>query len=99
VVSVVEVPGHYHPEWQLTMREGMLRTYAGNTLAGLPPRRQGLPATYTRNGAIYACRRSILVNSSNLYGERCLPYLMPANLSINLDSELDWRLAEAMLTR
>jgi N-acylneuraminate cytidylyltransferase len=99
VVSVAEAPGHYHPEWQLIEAQGELRTYGGQPLTALPPQRQGLRPTFTRNGAIYACRRAVLVNSNSLYGEHCIPYLMPAEVSINLDSELDWRVAEALLAR
>jgi CMP-N-acetylneuraminic acid synthetase len=99
VVSVAVVPGHYHPEWQLAVNDGELRTLAGQPLRTLPPRRQILAPTYTRNGAIYACRRATLVEANGLYGDRCRPYVMPAEVSINLDSELDWRLAEMLLSQ
>ncbi len=97
VVSVAHVPGHLHPAWQLIIRDGELRRHDGEPLAALATRRQALSATYYRNGAIYACRREALLSSGTLYGERCVPYLMPSEISINLDSEAEWRLAEAWL--
>lgn len=97
VVSVAAVPGHYHPEWQLVVADSELLKHDGGPLAALPTRRQALSPTYWRNGAIYACRREALLRSGTLYGTRCLPYVMAAEVSINLDSEAEWRLAEALL--
>jgi CMP-N-acetylneuraminic acid synthetase len=97
VVSVARVPGHFHPAWQLIVRDGELRRHDGEPLAALRTRRQELSATYWRNGAIYACRREALLASGTLYGERCVPYEMPLEISINLDSEAEWQLAEAAL--
>jgi len=58
------------------------------------PPRQILPPVYTVNGAIYAVKRSILMERSSLQGDRCVGYVMPASRSINIDSEDDFFLAE-----
>ena len=99
VVSVATVPAHYHPLWQLVLRDNTLYTFAGEPPAQLIPRRQDLPATYTRNGAIYAVRSSVLSATRSLYGNHCLGYVMPPDVSINIDTLEDWQLAEATLGR
>jgi len=97
VVSVCAVPGHFHPDWQLSITDGELRRLDGGPLAGLPTRRQALGATYWRNGAIYAMRCAALRATHSLFGSRCLPYVMPSEFSLNLDSEAEWQAAEAWL--
>lgn len=97
VVSVAPVPGHFHPEWQFTVCNGELLRYDETPLSALPARRQRLPVTYTRNGAVYACRCPALQATGSLFGRRALAYVMPPEAAVSLDSELDWRLVEALL--
>ncbi len=60
-------------------------------------RRQDLPPVYMRNGAIYAVRRGVLMERSTLYGGDSRPYIMPQEASVNIDSPLDFAVAEALL--
>ena len=62
-------------------------------------RRQGLdqhPVPYRRNGAVYVVRRDVLLDQRSLYGRRCLPYVMPPERSINIDTELELVCASAV---
>lgn len=98
VVSVVQVPGHYHPEWQFVVGPGAeLVRYDGRSIRELPTRRQALPATFSRNGAIYACRSRLITEAGTLYGDACRAYIMPPDVSVNVDSEDDLREAERRL--
>ena len=66
----------------------------------LPQRlRQALPAVYHRNGAVYACRRSLIEERGTLLGGVVRPYMMPRERSINVDDEVDLGLAELLLRR
>lgn len=97
-VSVTELPLHDHPAWQLVVGDdGALRLYDGGPLSGIVTRRQDLAPTYTRNGAVYAFRRSTFEATGGFYGERCLACVMPAERSVNLDTLDDWAAAERLL--
>jgi CMP-N-acetylneuraminic acid synthetase len=95
LVSVRALEAHYNPHWQFEIKEGRLHVFTGEPLNQLVPRRQSLSTTYTRNGAIYAFRRRCLEQTGSIYGDHCLAYEMPTELSINIDTMDDWRAAEA----
>lgn len=61
-------------------------------------RRQDLaPAAFIRSGSIYALRRDHLIIDQRRYGSKnSLAYVLPPERVINIDSELDWIIAEAM---
>ena len=61
-------------------------------------RRQELPPTFYLNGAIYCVRREVLLDYESLWGKKTLAYVMPAERSVNIDTLLDVRLAECLLT-
>lgn len=57
--------------------------------------RQLLPRYYIRNGSVYAVKRTAL---SRLFGHLLSkPWIMPKNRSVNIDDEVDWKLAEVLL--
>jgi N-acylneuraminate cytidylyltransferase len=95
VVSVCDV-GAYHP--------ARMRQIIDDRLVDLPIRepkemlrRQDLPPVYIRNGAIYAVRRDVVMVENSLIGKVSRPYLMPEERSVNIDSRLDFLLAEILL--
>ncbi len=59
--------------------------------------RQELPPVYIRNGAIYLIKRDILIDKSQLIGEKCFGMEMSDEESVNIDSLLDLKLAELLL--
>jgi CMP-N-acetylneuraminic acid synthetase len=97
MVSVCRVDAHFHPEWQFTIQAGELRTFTGAPAGRIPPRRQLLRPTYVRNGAIYAFRTPSFLAGRSIYGHRCLPFEMPRERSVNIDTPADWTSAEAYL--
>jgi len=64
-------------------------------------RRQDLkPDAYIRNGSIYAMRRDVLMIQGKRYGtENSRPYIMSAERSVNVDTPIDFMLAELLLKR
>lgn len=100
VVSIAAVPAHYHPSWQFVLNEaGELCRYEGGTLSDLATRRQDLPRTYTRNGAVYAFQTGAFLQQGTFYAPPCLAYVMPQEASINIDTERDLWLMEQTLGR
>lgn len=95
VTSVMQV-GDEHP--------ARMYRIEGNRLAPLHPdleriRRQDLPAVYRRNGAVYAMRRAAMLAQQTLIGASAAPYVMPAEVSINIDTEIDLVLADLLMSR
>ena len=68
--------------------------------AGLNDRVTDLPPAWVMNGAIYACRTSVLFDAApSLYGDRVAAYAMPAERSVSIDDFEDWAEAERTLAR
>lgn len=97
VISVTEVPGHYNPFWQFLIRDGSLRPFMDPLKA--PSRRQDLPPTYTRNGAIYAAWADSWLKGTLSNSHGCVPYFMEPEESVNIDSPEDLAMAELILAR
>ena len=91
VVSVVEVPRHYVPDFVLRLEEGKLKPFLDTPLA---TRRQDARPAYSRDGTIYAFWRDVLVHKHTIYGDDCRPLLIPEEQSCNLDTMSDWQEAE-----
>lgn len=62
-------------------------------------RRQDLPPCYLRNGGIYATRRDVLMKQNSIFGSDVRACVMPDERSVDINSEVDFLLAEALLSR
>ncbi len=89
----------HHPAWMYTLGP------AGE-LAPLDPvaeatilTRQQLPEVVRPNGAVEVIRADALPESGPLFAPPALGYVMPAERSVDIDSELDLALAELLLGR
>lgn len=60
--------------------------------------RQELPDYYRINGALYIARTDALDHISNMYDKGCYAYIMPQERSIDIDTELDFKMAEFLMT-
>jgi len=65
----------------------------------LESRRQDLtPDAYIRSGSIYALRRDHLMVQGQRYGSvESRPYILPPERAVNIDSEIDFLIAEQLL--
>lgn len=94
VVSVCEAGDH--PFLCKRIREdGMLADFVGANTDYL--RRQDLPPAYSLNGAIYLNRCASFLNKRTFIPEDTVPYLMPPDRSLDIDTPWDWHLAELVL--
>jgi CMP-N,N'-diacetyllegionaminic acid synthase len=60
-------------------------------------RRQDAPACYDMNASIYAWRRDALFERSSLFGPGARLHVMPEERSIDIDSELDFRIVDLLM--
>jgi N-acylneuraminate cytidylyltransferase/CMP-N,N'-diacetyllegionaminic acid synthase len=59
--------------------------------------RQECTPLLTPNGALYVCSTAVLQACKSLYGERSVPLLMDAIMSLDIDTLTDWAMAEAFV--
>lgn len=62
-------------------------------------RRQDAPACFDMNASIYAWRRDALFARASLFGPTTRLYVMPEERSIDIDSELDFRFVEFLMSQ
>lgn len=60
-------------------------------------RRQDCEPYYQLNGAIYIQKTQLLTAKKNLYGEKSYAFIMSAEHSVDIDSELDFLFAQAVM--
>jgi CMP-N,N'-diacetyllegionaminic acid synthase len=85
-----------HPDKIQKIENGLVKSYLGKDpmLA-----RQLLPAVYALNGAFYITHRDTLITSRTFMPLRTLPFIMPEERSVNLDTMSDIYTLEAMIAR
>jgi CMP-N,N'-diacetyllegionaminic acid synthase len=97
VIGVTALEDHHPARAKWMDDEGLIHDFIPEPQSG---RRQDLtPKAYVRNGTIYALKRdAVMGEHGKLFGhEFSLGYEMPAERSVNIDTELDWKLAELLM--
>ncbi|OLN33515.1 cytidylyltransferase domain-containing protein [Desulfosporosinus metallidurans] len=94
VVSVSEAD--HSPLWYNVLPEskslnGFLRQEALNK------NRQELPTYYRINGAVYVVKTECFLRSQNIYDYNSFAYIMPRENSVDIDTMLDFSIAEYLL--
>jgi CMP-N-acetylneuraminic acid synthetase len=95
VISMCEVGAMHPARMKKIINDRIVDIF--KEVEGTP--RQELPPVYIRNGAIYAVRRDTLMKQNTLRGKDSRPYIMPLDRSVNIDDELDFMLAEALMRK
>ena len=97
VVSVTEAPCNpYYDCFETDPVTGALHVSKGD---GLLTRRQDAPPAWVYNGAVYVIRpESIRRLPLGAFPVR-IPFIMPRERSIDLDTMLDWQIAESLLSK
>ncbi len=97
VISVVKLDG-IHPIRIKVISDDDILTDYNEKEGDIPKRRQELLPVYIRNGGIYASKVETIENGG-FFGMTPRPYIMPPERSININNEIDYVLAEALLKR
>ncbi len=93
--SLVSVtPASQHPSWMYHLDEdGRLKHFLGDEPIA---RRQELPKVFALNGAIYVVSVPWLKEHRRLMDENTIGFTMPRRRSIDIDTALDFRIAEVL---
>lgn len=65
----------------------------------LKRRRQGLPVSYMPNGAVFVIGKNSLGRDDGLFTDKTIPYVMPGDRSVDIDTEADFEFAEFLMKR
>ncbi len=96
LISVIEVPHQYNPHWVFEANQDnclVLATGDENIIT----RRQELPKAYVRDGAIYLTDTKVLKEKRSFYGDTLGYVTADAKMHVNIDTEVDWQRAEALM--
>ena len=96
VIAVCET--QHSPLWSNTLDESnCMKGFISDDILNCP--RQKLQQYYRINGALYIRKISTLYNEGNMYDCNCYAYIMPRERSVDIDTMLDFRIAQAMMER
>lgn len=94
VVSVCE-PDH-SPLWCNTLPEDLSFVgFINEKLKSTP--RQDLPVYYMLNGSVYIVKTEVLWNNEEPYIKNSYAYIMPKERSVDIDTIIDFKLAEFLI--
>lgn len=93
-VGVCETP---HPPWWMFGMNEEKKLSPIMAAKDIPSRRQDAPKTYQLNGAVYVAETRFIKSNKGFIGPESLGFAMPAERSLDIDSELDLALAESLL--
>ena len=99
IISVVNVNNNHPMKMKRFLGSdsisGTLVDYEKPPVENCP--RQKLPPVYIVNGAIYATKRDVLMEKNSFQGQNCIGYIMNENESVNIDTEIEFLIAEALM--
>lgn len=93
VISMCKVD--HSPYWCFKYEGDKFKPLFGDEC--LKMRRQELPDVYRPNGAIYITTIKNLYKNNGFYCDKIVPYIMPPERSIDIDEEIDFKLAELLI--
>ena len=93
VISVCEA--EHSPLWCNTLPQDKCMNDFLPKYANAP--RQGLDMYYRLNGAIYMVNVNVVLQKGEIYGEKSYAYIMEQKHSIDIDEELDFKIAELLV--
>lgn len=88
----------HHPYWMYITENTRLKPFvAGIDAMRDYPNRQSLPPAYRLNGAVDISRPAQVLASGLLYSGTMAAYIMPPDVSMDIDTEHDFALAERLM--
>jgi len=99
VRSVCSAPKHPLKMWRI--EDERLVSYIPAEVSGIKESynypRQKLPEAYVQNGSVDVIRTATIAEKRSMSGDLMIPYLMDEEDSINIDTFMDFKMAEILL--
>jgi len=90
-----------HPYKMWKIKNGYLVSFLSKSSIGekynLP--RQKLPPAYIQNGCVDVVRRSTILEKNSMTGDKILAYVMDEDESVNINTFIDFQLAEILIKK
>ena len=96
LISVREIPHQYNPYWAFSDHDGTLELTVEREQ--IVSRRQDLPKTYHRDGAIYITKTEVIEQNS-FFGNKTGFIDTTEDPHVNLDTMEDWKKAEELIKK
>ncbi|MEG1254894.1 acylneuraminate cytidylyltransferase family protein [Clostridium sp.] len=93
IVSVCEA--EVNPYWANVFQGDKLKYFIEE--GKIITRRQDLPDVYRMNGAIYLIKTDVLIKERTFEPENLMGYIMDSYSSVDIDTEMDFKIAEAIV--
>jgi len=87
---------HERPEWMYRLNGSLALPFTGTLVQGDAGISQKLPKLYIPNGAVWATRRSVLMEQNLITGPLSGIVIMSRERSVDIDEPVDFITAEAM---
>lgn len=95
--TITRVEGVFHPYWMFCQKNETIVPFLPGININDYYRRQLLPPCYRLNGVIDVLRSTVVLNSKNMYGD-CQGFLeIEENVSVDIDTELDFKFVEFLM--
>jgi len=94
---ITAMPSRRSPYFNLVEQDKKGKVYLSKTLDDSIVRRQDAPKSYDMNASIYIWKRDTILNESKLFLDKTGLYVMPEERSIDIDTELDYKLVEFLM--
>lgn len=96
VIGITEAD--HSPLWMNTLPEDLsMSSFLDNSYSKIP--RQQLPNYYRINGSLYIISVDHLFDNKDFYSDNTFGYIMDQESSIDIDTELDFLIAEAIMKK
>lgn len=96
VVSVIPVTTHHPFRMKRIIGDDTLINYIDQGFEDMRPR-QSLPPVYKRSGAIYASRRSVIMEYEAVVGMDVRAVIVPVETGIDIDTGIDLQLVRILM--
>ncbi|MEF8848249.1 MAG: acylneuraminate cytidylyltransferase family protein, partial [Candidatus Thermoplasmatota archaeon] len=89
----------HHPYWMVKRKGDKIVSFLPDIDREKYYQRQLLPKAYTINGGVDVMRSHNIFENNTLYGKDIRSVLMPAERSVDIDTELDFYIAEQLMIK
>lgn len=95
--SVIGVTEDNEIYWSFRLKDSFLDPVFGKEF--LSKNRQDLPMLYRPNGAIFVTTPQNLLKNRGFHGDKVIPYVMPDERSVDIDTTVDFELANILMEK
>lgn len=96
---ITAMPSRRSPYFNLVEVNKEGEVYLSKQLDNSVVRRQDAPKSYDMNASIYIWKRDTILNKNSIFLEKTGLYVMPEERSIDIDTELDYKFVEFLMSQ